>query len=143
MKMKIIVGVDGSQPANRAMEWCAKYARALDAEVVAVHAIDIPFYVPATIPSAPPPPLSSEDRAALHEHIATVWCAPLAKATVPFRVVLMDSDPALAIMQAAKTEQADLVVAGRRGRGGFAELVLGSTTYALTHHLARPLVIVS
>ena len=142
MKMKIMVGVDGSEQANRAIEWCAKYASALDAEVVAVHAIDIPFYVPPTISSLPPPPLSPEERAGLHEHVTTVWCAPLANATVPFQVVLMDSDPALAIMQAAKTEQADLVVTGRRGRGGFAELVLGSTTYALTHHLDRPLVIV-
>lgn len=140
--MKIIVGVDGSEHANRAIEWCAKYAPALDAEVVAVHAIDIPFYVSPTTASLPPPPLSPETRAEMREHITTVWCAPLAKATVPFRVVLMDSDPALAIMQAAKTEQADLVVTGRRGRGGFAELVLGSTTYALTHHLERPLVIV-
>jgi nucleotide-binding universal stress UspA family protein len=140
--MKIIVGVDGSEPANRAIEWCAKYAPALDAEVVAVHAIDIPFYVPPTISSLPPPPLSPEERAGLHDHVTTAWCAPLANATVPFRVVLMDSDPALAIMQAAKAEQADLVVTGRRGRGGFAELVLGSTTYALTHHLDRPLVIV-
>ena len=142
MRMKIIVGVDGSEQANRAIEWCAKYAPELDAEVVAVHAIDIPFYVPPTISSLPPPPLSPEERAGFHDHITTAWCAPLAKATVPFRVVLMDSDPALAIMQAAKTEQADLVVTGRRGRGGFAELVLGSTTYALTHHLDRPLVIV-
>ena len=61
---------------------------------------------------------------------------------MPFRVVLKDSDPALAIMQAAKSEDADLVVTGRRGRGGFAELVLGSTSHVLTHHLDRPLVIV-
>jgi nucleotide-binding universal stress UspA family protein len=74
--------------------------------------------------------------------VTTQWCEPLAKAGVPYRVVLMDSDPALAIMQAAKTENADLVVAGRRGRGGFAELVLGSTTHVLTHHLDLPLVIV-
>jgi len=142
MKMKIIVGVDGSEHANRAVEWCAEYAPGLEAEVVAVHAIDIPFYVSPTTPYIPPPPLSAEDRAGLQEHVTTVWCAPLLKANVPFRVVLMDSDPALAIMQATKTEQADLVVTGRRGRGGFAELVLGSTTYALTHHLERPLVIV-
>jgi nucleotide-binding universal stress UspA family protein len=142
MKMKILVGVDGSEHAKRAVEWCAQYAAALDAEVVAVHAIDIPFYVSPMVPELPPPPLSPEARSDLREHVTTVWCAPLANANVPFRVLLMDSDPALGIMQAAKTEQADLVVTGRRGRGGFAELVLGSTTYALIHHLDRPLVIV-
>ena len=30
----------------------------------------------------------------------------------------------------------------RRGRGGFAELLLGSTSHQLTHHVDRPLVIV-
>ena len=45
-------------------------------------------------------------------------------------------------MQAAKTEKADLVVTGKRGRGGFAELILGSTSHVLSHHLDRPLVIV-
>jgi nucleotide-binding universal stress UspA family protein len=142
MKMKIMVGVDGSEHANRAVAWCAKYAVALDAEVVAVHAIDIAVYVSPLTVSVPPPPLSPEERDELREHITAVWCAPLTKATVPFRVLLMDSEPALAIMQAARTEHADLVVTGRRGRGGFAELVLGSTTYALTHHLDRPLLIV-
>ena len=37
---------------------------------------------------------------------------------------------------------ADLVVTGKRGRGGFAELLLGSTSHVLSHHLDRPLVIV-
>ena len=45
-------------------------------------------------------------------------------------------------MKTADDESADLVVTGRRGRGGFAELVLGSTSYSLVHHLNRPLTIV-
>jgi nucleotide-binding universal stress UspA family protein len=45
-------------------------------------------------------------------------------------------------MQAARSEGAELVVTGRHGRGGFAELVLGSTSHELSHHLDRPLVIV-
>jgi nucleotide-binding universal stress UspA family protein len=139
--MKVVVGADGSEQANRALEWCANYAAALDAEVVVVHASDIPVYVPV-IGSEVPPPLSPEDRAELRDRIANEWCAPLTDANVPFRVVLMDDDPALAIIQAAKTEQADLVVVGRRGLGGFAELLLGGTSYALVHHLGRPLLIV-
>jgi len=140
--MKILVGVDGSDHATRAVQWCASHANALDAEVVAVHAIDIPVIVAPMTMSFPVTQFSPEDRAQLEKIVTSEWCAPLADAGVPFRVVLMDSEPALAIMQAAKNENADLVVTGRRGRGGFAELVLGSTSHALTHHLDLPLVIV-
>jgi len=141
MTMRIVVGVDGSEQASRAVEWCAKYAVALGAEVVVVHAIDIPVYVPV-VGSEVPPQLSPEDRADLGDRVTDEWCASLRNANVPYRVVLIDSDPALAIIQAAKTEQADLVVVGRRGRGGFAELLLGGTSYAVIHHLDRPLLIV-
>ena len=141
MRMKIVVGVDESEQANRAVEWCANYAVTLDAEVVVIHAIDIGFYA-SPVGSVVPALLAPDDRENLRDRITNEWCAPLANANVPYRVVLMDGDPAPAIIKAAKTEPADLVVVGRRGRGGFAELLLGGTSYALVHHLARPLLIV-
>ncbi len=140
--MKIIVGVDGSEQAGRAVEWCARYARPLDAEIVVVHAIDMPVLVSPMTVAIPIPQFSEVDLEHLRKVVTNDWCAALAKAEIPFRVVLVETDPAVAIMETAKTENADLVITGRRGRGGFAELVLGSTTYALTHHLNRPLVIV-
>ncbi len=71
------------------------------------------------------------------------WCKALADAGVQHRVVLIEADSAaLALMQVAQTEDAELIVTGRRGHGGFAELLLGSTTHQLTHHALRPLVIV-
>jgi nucleotide-binding universal stress UspA family protein len=97
----------------------------------------------ATVPaSLVPAPLSADDYVEVRARMITEWCAPLADLNVPFRVVLMVGDPAVVIMQTAKTEHADLVVVGRRGRGGVAELVLGGTTYAVVHHLDRPLLIV-
>ena len=70
------------------------------------------------------------------------WCAPLTKAHVAFRTVVTDGSPAAAIIAVAQHEQADLVVTGRRGLGGFKELLLGSTSHELSHHLDCPLVIV-
>lgn len=140
--MKIIVGIDGSVQSNRAVEWCARYAPALGAELVAVHAIDLPAYATPYTTYIALPTLSAEQRDELRDLATREWCAPLEKANVPFRVALIDGEPVLALMQAARTEEADLVVVGRRGRGGFTELVLGSTSHALTHHLDRPLVIV-
>jgi nucleotide-binding universal stress UspA family protein len=140
--MKIIIGVDGSPSSARAVEWCAAHAAALEAEVVAVHSIEMPLYAgyPFGYVSLPAP--SGPDRDELHDGIQREWCAPLSKANVRFRVVLSDGTPAPALIAIAKEEAADLVVTGRRGRGGFAELLLGSTSHALSHHLEHPLLII-
>lgn len=142
MHMRIIVGVDDSEHSQRAVAWCAKYAPALDAEVVAVHAIETPVYAVPTMAYVPIPPLSEEDRLRLHDTIRSEWCGELERARVTYRVVSAEGPPASVIIEVAEREDADLVVTGRRGRGGFAELVLGSTSHSLTHHLQRPLVIV-
>ena len=141
---KIIVGVDGSEPSKRAVEWCAAYAGAFGAEVVVVHALDMPVFVSSAFGVVPiPAPLPPEpDRDALRATIAKDWCTSLTTAGVPFRVVVEDGSPASVVMDVARREAADLVVTGRRGRGGFAELLLGSTSHQLSHHLDRPLVII-
>ena len=139
--MKIIVGVDGSSSAARAIEWCASYAGAMHAEVVAVFSIEMPTYAASGFGYLPIPVPSEPDREAIGVAMQE-WCAPLARAKVPFEVVVMDGAPAPAIMAIADREQADLVVTGRRGHGGFAGLLLGSTSNQLAHHVGRPLVIV-
>jgi nucleotide-binding universal stress UspA family protein len=138
----IVVGVDGSEHSARAVEWCAAHAIALGAEVVAVHAVEIPVFATPGIGYIPMPALTDTDRTALAAAVEREWCAPLAAAAVPFRVVILEGPPATVILDAARSEEADLVVTGRRGRGGFAELLLGSTSHQLSHHLDRPLVIV-
>ncbi len=142
MRTKIVVGIDGSDHAKRAVDWCAAHAGAFDAEVVAVHVIDTPAYLGGRTPyvwmSFPTP----EQREEWRDLAEREWCKPLADAGAPFRVVLMDGEPAAALIQAASNEDAALVVTGRRGLGGFKELLLGSTTHHLSHHLDRPLVIV-
>jgi nucleotide-binding universal stress UspA family protein len=138
----IVVGVDGSDSSRRAVEWCATQARALGAEVVAVHAVEMPVYAVPTMAYVPVPPMSEEARDELLAVARDEWCSPLAQAGVAFRVVLQEGTPAVVIMETAKQEDAAFVVTGRRGRGGFAELLLGSTSHTLTHHLDRPLVIV-
>lgn len=140
---KIVVGVDGSAHSTRAVEWCAQYGKPLDAEVVVVHAIEIPISPIIGLGNAymPIPPVDTKP-SELQAHISNEWCAPLAGAGVPFRVACTVGVPSVVVMQVAEREDADLVVTGRRGRGGFAELLLGSTSHQLSHHLDRPLVIV-
>jgi nucleotide-binding universal stress UspA family protein len=140
--MKIVVGVDGSEHARRAVDWVAEHATALGAEVVAVHAMEEPAYFATTMTYYPVPRITDETRAELRDVMEREWCAPLAKREVPHRVIMQEGPPARVLIEVATAEDADLVVTGRRGRGGFAELLLGSTSHQLAHHVARPLVIV-
>jgi len=138
----IVVGVDGSKHSEQALRWCADHAPGFDAEVVVVHVIEQPIYAGNIYPMIPPIPMSDVQRADLHDVVTRDWCKPLADAGIPHRIVLVDGYPAEAIMQTATHEHADLVVTGRRGRGGFAELLLGSTSHTLSHHCTCPVVIV-
>jgi len=141
--MKIVVAVDGSPASTRAVEWCAAHARALEAEVVALYVVEMSVLAASSVSLAPLPTLSEADRERLRDVVTREWCAPLAAAEVPFRVVMLDGSAASTIMEVADKEDADLVVTGRRGLHGFTELLLGSTSHQLTLHLHRPLLIIS
>lgn len=138
--MKVVVGVDGSEPSIRAVEWCAGRAAALAAEVVVVHVIDVAAY--ADERGCEVPPLSPEQDAALRDFITNNWCRALAAADASYRVEICEGAATVELMRAAERENADLVVTGRRGLGGFKELLLGSTSHTLSHHLGRPLLII-
>jgi nucleotide-binding universal stress UspA family protein len=68
----------------------------------------------------------------------------LAEVTVPSGVeieqVVVYGSPAEAILQ--QSADADLVVVGSRGRGGFTGLLLGSVSQQVAHHARCPVVIV-
>ena len=137
---RIIVGVDGSEESARAVRWCADHATRLGDEVVAVHVMAGPVYVgDAELPVARP---SADQVKALHDRVERDWCKPLADAGVAYRVTMTTGRPTTALINEAEREDAELVVAGRRGRGGAAEVLMGSTSRELTHHLGRPLVVV-
>ena len=141
--MKIVVAVDGSEHAHHAVAWCAKYAEKLDAEVIAVFTRSSrrctrPASDTARLRSSTHPSRKRSSKRVLNES----WCAALSEAKVSFKSVAQVGYPSNVICAIAKSEDADLVVVGRRGRGGFAELMLGSTSHQLAHHVGRPLVIV-
>jgi len=51
-----------------------------------------------------------------------------------------EGDPAEELIKASR--DADLLVVGSRGSGGFAKLLVGSVSSQVTHHAACPVVIV-
>lgn len=137
----IVLGIDGSAGAQAALAWAVEYAPLVDAEVIVVHSMDVSMPVPApTIDAAPfvvDDALRTDMRGALHD-----WCTPLRDAGIAYRAELYEGNPVGAITRLAREAGADLIVVGRRGRGGFTELVLGSVPHALSHHAHVPVVIV-
>jgi nucleotide-binding universal stress UspA family protein len=140
MGTKIVVATDGSEHAERAIEWCAEHAGALDAEVVVVHAMEPPRYTGVAPSYIWVRAASVEQQKARRNRVAGEWCVPLSAAGVPFRVEVVEGDPAEAVARVAREEAAALVVTGRRGLGPIRERLIGSTSHALMHSLNLPLV---
>lgn len=137
---RIVVGDDGSEGSARAIDWCIEYASRLGWEVVAVHAVPVPGYA-GVVPFWPPMD-DPQERANLTRIVREGWCAPLAEAGVKHDALVVQGSPAWMLMDVADREDADMIVVGSRGRGGFSELPLGSTSHQLAHHSRRPLMII-
>lgn len=141
---RIVVGVDGSEHSEAAIKWAVRMAKGMGSEVFAVFAIAPPVYIDGTF-MAPvvPPQFDEEWRAGMKKEFEEQWCKSLQDAGVPYRTVLEDGRPASVIAQVADRVNADVIVVGRRGRGGVAELVLGSVSHELVLHSKRPILVIS
>jgi nucleotide-binding universal stress UspA family protein len=142
---RIVVGIDGSDGAARALTWATDLAGALGAEVVAVHPPNRPLgpRQPAAHTPFRSSPRKSSMRGARRNASwlpsgALLSSTPIRK----HRILNVLGEPAAVIMDTPEHEKADLIVAGRRGRGGFTELILGSISHHLIHHSHVPVVII-
>lgn len=134
---RVLVGVDGSENARRALEWAVALAGRFGAEVIAVHAVGL-----LTRLHGGPPVPSHSHLDELRRVFESEWCSPLVGCDVPHRLLCLDGPPVLVLLDAAEREEADLIVVGSRGIGGFPELLLGSTSHQVVEHSRWPVLIV-
>jgi nucleotide-binding universal stress UspA family protein len=141
---RIVVGVDGSAHADAALQWAARMAKGMGSEVIAVFAIVPPIYFDAgyAVPTMPVQ-YDEEWRKEMKQECENTWCKPLRDANVSYKTVIEDGRPASVIVKAADDNDADVVVVGRRGRGGVRELLLGSVSHELVLHCKRPVLVIS
>lgn len=141
---RIVVGVDGSEHAAAALQWAARMAKGMGSEVIAVFAVSPPVSFDTGF-SAPTLPLQYDDqwRAEIKKELEGAWVKPLRDAGVRFRTEIRDGRAATVISQVADEVDADVVIVGRRGRGGVAELLLGSVSHELVLHSRRPVLVIS
>ncbi len=140
----IVVGVDGSDHSRRALGWAMREAalRHVPLQVVTVHP---PPVRPATgiywgLPTFPENSFDPElARAAVQQFVGEV--ADETGETGPeVTVTVATGDAAEELVKASR--DADLLVVGSRGSGGFARLLMGSVSSQVTHHADCPVVVV-
>src|SRR5258708_23977410 len=138
---RVAMGVDGSESSAAAIKWAIRLAKATGSQVIAAYAIDIPVYFPE--PEELPFVLDDDWRAGMKSEFEDKWCKPLKVAGVRYRTVMEDGRAASVIADVADRVKADIIVVGRRGRGGVAELLPGRTNPQLVLHSKQPLLVVS
>lgn len=140
---RIVVGVDGSEPSAAALAWAIEMARGMHAEIVAVYGFDLPPDLSLGFAPVSAAMYEPDLRATLKRLLESDWTAPLKESGLPHQVLMRDGRPASVIIEAADEFEADIVVVGRRGRGGVAELLLGSVSHEVALHCRRPVLLIS
>ena len=137
----IIVGVDGSGHSQRALEWAMNEAaiRHVPLTVLTVHP-SIVGYFGGVVTSAEDLALTEEVQTAVKaeaEKVLTELSGPHPESVT---VKAVHSFPVGELVNASK--EADLIVLGSRGMGGFSRLMLGSTADQVVRHAHCPVTIV-
>jgi nucleotide-binding universal stress UspA family protein len=161
----IVVGVDDSPGARKALAWAVAEARIRGAALTVVHVhkpdeLNAPLYFPSEHTGPGPLPGTAEEPSAAEletvleaqEVLREAGAARSGKlidglvgeagtAGVEVRSTVVENrHPADALVE--MSSEADLLVVGTRGRGGFGGLLLGSVTHALVLHATCPVVVV-
>ncbi len=119
--MKILAATDRSETAERAVAWAADMARRYEAELVVLQ-----VFVP-------------DDAARSAEERAETEAAQ--DGNVRTRVVV-NADPAKAILTAAEDEDVDVIVLGNVGMGSRRRFLVGNVPDAVAHKARCTVVIV-
>jgi nucleotide-binding universal stress UspA family protein len=137
---RIVVGVDGSPQAERALHHAIAQAKAWGAELTAVTGVPVGnagmlAWLPSTI-----------DREQVLADIGAGMDVIIDRfeAENPglrIRRIVLDGTGAELLTEFSTAS--DLIVVGSRGRGGFRGLLLGSTSQAVLHHSACPVLVVN
>jgi nucleotide-binding universal stress UspA family protein len=142
--MTIIVGVDGSSSAARALAWAVDEGRLRGEAVRAVYAWDVPQGPLAADPMLATPGGESfvsdleQLRRAAEKRLADAVAGSPDGGAIEQRAVQGHAAEVLI----EQSRDAALLVVGSRGHGTIAGVLLGSVSQACTHHAACPVVVV-
>ncbi len=132
----VVVGVDGSDSSKAALRWGADYAASIGARLDVLTAWHMPtgFAGPGYIP--PAFNVQADYEKVLEQVVDEVFGTERPSF---LRLVVREGGAAQRLIEAGR--DADLLVVGSRGHGGFAGLLLGSVSAKVAEHATCPVLI--
>ena len=137
----IVVGLDGSGHSQRALEWAMKEAaiRHAPLTVLTVHEAMKGYY--STVTVFPDDPAQTEEvRTAVQAETDKVLAGLDGPHPDSVTVKAVHGFPVEELINAS--QDADMIVLGSRGAGGFTRLMMGSVSSQVTQHARGPVLIV-
>ena len=136
-KGPVVVGVDGSATSEAAIRFGFEEAAVRGSELIAVHTWNQPRPGLVDVSPLDIAKVDNAERALLSEELAG-WRDKYPDVPVQQNVIRGRATQTLLTFAG----YAQLLVVGSRGRGGFAGMVLGSTSHSLISHALCPVVVV-
>jgi nucleotide-binding universal stress UspA family protein len=134
----VVVGVDGSPRSADALRWAADEAQLRGVTLRIVHAwTGVPPMYAGYYPLLDGAAVEKAARTLLDDTVERILGC---RADVDVEANLVYGHPASSLIEAADTAQ--LLVVGTRGHGGFAELLLGSTSHQCLTHANCPVAVI-
>ncbi len=138
----IIVGIDGSERSRHALEWAVKEAALRHAELTVLTVSEViagGFWGGPVFPGDLDRTRQAQEAAQVETDIVLEKAGRESRpAAVTVRAVT--GVPADELLYASG--DADMIVVGSRGAGGFKRLVMGSVSTTVTHHARCPVVVI-
>lgn len=138
MISKILVAVDGSGAAQKAVNYAIELAKPLKASVFILNVIDKRLLILRIMPAEVTPrhieePIGDYINEAVS--ILTKEAKDLCeKNAVQAKIVVAHGHPVEEIVKEAEKLQVDLIIMGSHGRSAIAAAVLGSVAYGVVHN---------
>lgn len=140
MFKRILVPLDGSERAERAIPVAARLARASGGSVVLLRAVSTPieFWPSLAVPEARMADAGFDaDRACVEKYLAEMTRSPALNG-VPTETEVRFGPPASTILAVAHASHADLIVLCSHGYTGMIHWVLGSVAEKVSRHAPVP-----
>jgi nucleotide-binding universal stress UspA family protein len=139
---RIVVGVDDSSNARRALGWALEEAALLGVELDVVHVYSLPvILMPAPVAA---PTIDPDDykwaATDLLQRLTSEAVAVAARRPPAIQQIAVDGQPARTLVTCSKP--GDRLVVGSRGRGAVSSVLLGSVSHYCVHHAQCPVVVV-